>query len=53
MVTDDLHLRSARGVFYIIAQFLGAIAGSLLVKLILPAPIAALTTLVRIKKLST
>ncbi|CAB4388486.1 aquaporin 1 [Rhizophagus irregularis] len=45
MFTDDQELRIRRGIFYIIAQFAGAILGSLLVKLFLPAPIAALTTL--------
>jgi glycerol uptake facilitator-like aquaporin len=49
MFTDDQELRIRRGIFYIIAQFAGAILGSLLVKLFVPAPIAALTTLVCIK----
>uniref|UniRef100_A0A1D1XR95 Aquaporin TIP2-3 n=1 Tax=Anthurium amnicola TaxID=1678845 RepID=A0A1D1XR95_9ARAE len=45
MVTGDLNLGIVRGVFYIIAQFAGGIAGSLIVEAFIPAPIAALTTL--------
>ncbi|RIA94752.1 aquaporin 1 [Glomus cerebriforme] len=43
MVTGDLEI--IRGIFYIIAQFAGGIMGSLLVQLLQPIPIMALTTL--------
>src|SRR4051812_14475960 len=45
MITRDLNI--TRGIFYIFAQFIGAIIGSSLAKIFQPVPVAALTTLVQ------